>query len=684
MSIMQKIRKNRIGFMMITLSLLCALLAFLIMRKSFAVVLDNDVEVAENSELTYYLNVSYDGVDKNGVSSTTTTVSDINSGYLYVEDKLPEGLIFSGFVTTEDGSIGAVKRGSADSCPGSVVDDTKEESTDTGVWNDDYTEYTYHGLHYDATTRTVRFAVKNLQAGCELTVGIRTTTPTIDDPNTPEKEVRRDFYNFATASEEGLVVQSNTVHTFMGSEFETMYSVSYEYAGSVPENAPTLPIPMTYSAGTSVGVAANASLEGYTFSGWTTDDVLITDGSFQMPEHEVVFQGSFTPVETYSVRYEIEGVTPPGYVLPTEKEYYAGTVVSLDSLQAGNVFNDYRFLGWSSSDVTIDSSSEFEMPEQDVVITGRFEEVTYRVSYQFYDTVLPPNAEDYLPETKSYRPGETVHVEDVLGEPSGYVFLGWYKESEFEMPEQDVVIYGEWKVQPGTFEPEITKQVVSTKDYYHYGDEVQFAITVTNLESFAIQNVIVRDDIASFEAGSNYTVLSDHVIQIDEIPAGESFEVYATYSVAKEDTGTIVNTAQILGATAENGYELYEKEYQATASFEIQSKITICKEVSGVSVPNTFQFAVTGVDNDFATWVTISKDECETIYVDPAAYRIREIVPQEYEILNVSGAITSNASVLEVVSGQDYQITYTNSFKKKGFYHSFGRVVNQILGVSFR
>ena len=133
--------------MMITLSLLCALLAFLIMRKSFAVVLDNDVEVAENSELTYYLNVSYDGVDKNGVSSTTTTVSDINSGYLYVEDKLPEGLTFSGFVTTEDGSIGAVKRGSADSCPGSVVDDTKEESTDTGVWNDNHTEYTYHGLH---------------------------------------------------------------------------------------------------------------------------------------------------------------------------------------------------------------------------------------------------------------------------------------------------------------------------------------------------------------------------------------------------------------------------------------------------------------------------------------------------------------------------------------------------------
>ena len=38
----------------------------------------------------------------------------------------------------------------------------------------------------------VTFQVKNLKAGCELTVGIRTMTPTIDDPATPEKETRRD------------------------------------------------------------------------------------------------------------------------------------------------------------------------------------------------------------------------------------------------------------------------------------------------------------------------------------------------------------------------------------------------------------------------------------------------------------------------------------------------------------
>ena len=37
-------------------------------------------------------------------------MSKISSGVISVEDKLPEGLEFIGFVTTKDGSIGAVKR----------------------------------------------------------------------------------------------------------------------------------------------------------------------------------------------------------------------------------------------------------------------------------------------------------------------------------------------------------------------------------------------------------------------------------------------------------------------------------------------------------------------------------------------------------------------------------------------
>ena len=653
----------------------------LFIGKSFGILLDNDVEVAENSELIYYLNVSYDGVDKNGTESSTTTVSEINSGYLYVEDKIPDGLEFTGFVTTEDGSIGAVKRSDGSSCLGKVIDDTNEDSTSSGKWNETHTEYTYHGLHYNDSTRIVTFQVKNLKAGCDLTVGIKTKTPTVDDPDTPEKEIRRDFYNFASAKEGSLTVFSNIVHAFMGKEDVTLYNVKYEYTGEVPSNAPSAPTQSSYSEGSTVGVANNIDLEGYTFSGWTTSDATITNGSFTMPSGDVVLKGSFSSMNKNKVTYDIDGIMPSGYVVPSEKSYYKDSVVSLDSLKEGDVFNGYRFLGWRTEDVVISSEREFTMPDYDIVLVGEFEEVTYKVIYKFYDTVLPPNYEDYLPDEEEYRPGDTVIVEDLIDGVSGYKFLGWYKESEFEMPEHDVVIYGEWKVQNGEFEPEITKEVVSEKEYYRVGDTVRFKITVTNTESYPIKDVIVKElgDSSLFESGTGYSVLSDHFAKIDRINAYGSVDLYATYIVTSTDTGTITNTVELKGALSDNDYELKDKDYTASASFKIQSKLKICKKVSGNYNENVFQFKVVGTTNNYETWVVLGNNECETIYVDPSTYKIKEIVPQEYRIKSVSGAISADDSSFVILESNNYEVTYTNEFVKKGFMHSFGRVINKIV-----
>jgi len=653
----------------------------LFIHNSFSSLLDNDVEVEENSDLTYYLNVSYDGVDKNGKESSNSTISEIKSGTIFVEDKIPDGLEFTGFVTTEDGSIGAVKRSDSSVCVGKVVDDTNEESTTEGKWNGTHTEYTYHGLHYNAETRKVTFQVKNLKAGCELTVGIKTKTPTIDDPTTPEREIRRDFYNFATAREKGLTINSNTVHSFMGSEFISLYNVTYEYTGTVPDGAPTVPGTSSYTPGTKVGVAPNVEVEGYTFSGWTTTNATINNNSFTMPEGDVVLKGSFTPIPTKKVTYTLTGTQPDGYVLPNEKEYYPGTVVNLDTLKEGDVFNGYRFLGWTTTDVTVTSDRDFTMPTSNVTLVGRFEEVTYKVSYQFYDGVLPPNANNYLPAEQSYKPGQTVTTQNVLGEPSGYKFLGWYKEDEFEMPDHDVVIYGEWKHQPGTFEPTISKEVISNKTYYRVGDTVRFKITVKNTASFPIKNVIVKENNSNsfFESGTGYSVLSDHIASIDILAANSSIDLYANYTVLVDDSGTITNEAEIKGALAENDYQLVEKDYKASDNFKIQSKIKICKEISSSYNENTFQFHITGTTNNYETWITLEKDQCETIFVDPSTYKIKEIVPQEYRVKSVAGAITSDGANLTVALGQDYEITYTNEFIKKGFLHSFGRVKNKIV-----
>lgn len=428
------------------LFLMMTALAIFFISSSYSL-LDNHVRVKENSELTYYIDVIYDGKDKNATTSDDNTLAEIRSDYIYVEDTIPEGLTFVNFVESEDGTIGAVSRGdTSKSCGGYVVD---------GV----------EGLHYNEETRTVTFTVKNLQAGCKLTVGIVTRTPYLGE------KTRMDFYNTAFGRENTFSTSSNTVHVFMGKESAALHTVTYQYEEPVPDDAPALPEVASYAPGTTVGIIKNISVSGYEFSGWTSSDVTLAEGatSFVMPDKDVTIKAKFTKKNSYAVNYTIEGNGPSGYVPPKEKQYYENDTVIVDSLKVGDIVDGYRFLGWTTMDAVIKNdsgtgseagSSYFEMGTTPVTLTGKFELVKYTVTYQFQGTEIPPNADSLLPEVQSYAPGEIVTT---ASNPvaDGYSFLGWYKPSTFEMPEEDVVILGEWMVVAGKFSPTISKTIVS-------------------------------------------------------------------------------------------------------------------------------------------------------------------------------------------------------------------------------
>ena len=535
--------KKKIVIFGLSISLFVALLIVLINR-SFAVPLDDGARVAPNSDLTYYIDVIYDGKDATAVSSSDTVTANVNSDYIYVEDKLPDGLTFKNFVTTSDGTIGAVKRSDGSSCPGYVVGDSA-------------------GLVYDDTTRTVSFKVKNLQAGCKLTVGIVTTTPSLP------RGKRLDFYNTAFARENNFTFKSNTVHVFMGDEEATLYTVTYKYTGTVPDGAP-VPEVGSYSEGTTVGVEANPTIAGYTFSGWSTSDVTVSNNSFTMPSKNVTFTGSFTAKTKYNVSYSISGTLPEGFVAPTTKSYGAGDDVVLDTLKVGDVINGYKFLGWSSSTVDL-SDGIFQMPNSNVTIIGRFEQIKYTVSYQFQGAVIPSNADSLLPASATYAPGEIVTV---ASDPvaSGYKFLGWYKSATFEMPEEDVVIYGEWMRFSGYFVPTITITIPSQKAIYQKGEIVNFQITVKNNASIPINDVMIQDYLegVTFNAGSNYTVLSDKIAKISTIVAGGSVTLTAKFTAGSDVVKDYVNTVELTGAIANNYYYLdTTKDYKVSAHFKV-------------------------------------------------------------------------------------------------------------------
>lgn len=640
---------------------------------SLAAFLGNDVKVKANSEMIYYLTLSYDGVDINGLQSNDSTVSELKSGNLYVEDKLPEGLIFDRFLDTSDGTIGAVKRSDGSVCVGKVVDDTN----DNGTWNSDNTEYTYHGLHYNANTGVVSYTVKDLKAGCDLSIGIVTKTPKKLETNENVSKNRRDFYNFALARDEDNTILSNNVHVFMGDEFGSLYTVSYEYTGDVPNVS--LPDAEKHIAGVRIGVPVDIKVDGYTFNGWKSDDVNIQNGKYDMVPSNIVLKGDFTKKETHKVQYAIEGEIPSEYILPSVKDVYDGKNVKIDSLKIGTVINGYRFIGWSSDDVVINSNGMFVMPDKDVVIKGKFEEAKYNVSYAFYGNDLPTDYRKYLPDTKSYLPGDIVKLEDI-SDAVGYKFLGWYMDDKFIMPEDNIVIYGEWKRNSVAIDPTVNVEIVNESDYYMIGDSILYKIVVSNPSIFDINDVIVssNNENTYFLDSDDYNILSDHMISIDYIKSGSSTVVYAQYDVSENDIGDITSEFEIVGATNVNGSILGDNDYKTSITFRVMPTIKLCNNVVGYDNKNIFQFVVTG--DEYESWITLKNDECRTISLLPGIYKVKEVVPQEYKIDSIKGITELNNFEFEIKEDSTNDLTYNNKFKYKKFYHAFGRSIGKILG----
>lgn len=226
------------------------------------------------------------------------------------------------------------------------------------------------------------------------------------------------------------------------------------------------------------------------------------------------------------------------------------------------------------------------MPGSDVVIKGSFTRNSYTVSYEFYesDTFKPEDtatilaqlqpsthyANDIVPVATEPITAGTI-IEDSQGK---HKFLGWDRENGFTMPAENVVIRGEWMQVLGTFKPQISKEIVDKKNSYEVGDTVEYKITVTNPENFAITNVTISENNgrAKFIDGEGYEVIGDQLVEISEISANSSVVLSANYVVDENDSGTIENEVEFVSGIGENGYVLADGEYKATSSFKVYSE----------------------------------------------------------------------------------------------------------------
>ena len=64
------------------------------------------------------------------------------------------------------------------------------------------------------------------------------------------------------------------------------------------------------------------------------------------------------------------------------------------------------------------------------------------------------------------------------------------------------------------------------------GDNVLYKINVSNSSIFDIDNVLVGiNSNAYFLESDNYNILSDHMVEIDSIKAGNSVVIYSQYDI---------------------------------------------------------------------------------------------------------------------------------------------------------
>lgn len=145
-------------------------------------------------------------------------------------------------------------------------------------------------------------------------------------------------------------------------------TVSYEYTGTVPENAPPLPESRTVAYGAIISLEPEPSMTGYTFSGWSIgldfivkSDIVIT-GSWTIITHTVSRMVKCDDLPEPYVLYEAEGLENPQTLV------YGAEITKTAASK-----ENYDFDGWyTDPELTERLPEGTVITDQDVTLYGLF------------------------------------------------------------------------------------------------------------------------------------------------------------------------------------------------------------------------------------------------------------------------------------------------------------------------
>ena len=168
---------------------------------------------------------------------------------------------------------------------------------------------------------------------------------------------------FTTPAGDTILMDSNK--TLYGYWY-AIYTVTYNYTGTVPEGAPVVPTDTDkYKAGDAVTVKSVGTVNGWTFDGWYLDGKKINGTTFEMPGENVTLTGSWTENAkyTYTVKAYWIGDKDAATGQPkddagafafatSEESYYEGTPLTVYTINS-EYTKGYTLIGSGSQNITI-------------------------------------------------------------------------------------------------------------------------------------------------------------------------------------------------------------------------------------------------------------------------------------------------------------------------------------------
>ena len=230
--------------------------------------------------------------------------------------------------------------------------------------------------------------------------------------------------------------------------------------------------------GTEIEIKETTSLTGYTFAGWETTDVTMTNNKYTMPAKDVTLKAKWE-VETYDIIFDTNG----GNAVASREDIDYGTDIEITEITSKE---GHIFIGWETMDVTM-TNNIFTMPAKDVTLTAKWEVETYNI-------IFDSNGGSTVATREDVEYGTEVEITETTS-LTGYTFAGWKVETsgvtmtndKFTMPAKDVTLKAKWEEILPVVATSLTSNYPQDNQEVEPGEIIEYTITIVNKENYPIR-----------------------------------------------------------------------------------------------------------------------------------------------------------------------------------------------------